>query len=197
MYRTEVTFKKISMEELKKDYCDREKFEKFCKECRNYGSTWSCPPYNFDVEDYLKNYSYIYLVGVKIIFDEETLDKVNTKEKINDYTTETLKYMKDKIMMELLRVEKRYEGSKSLSAGGCKICDDCSRKNNTQCQHPDMMRYSLESMGFDVGGISSRLLDYELKWATETRLPEYFSLVTGLMTKREIEGFEKEFRMLK
>ena len=37
MYRTEVTFKKISMEELKKDYCDREKFEKFCKECRNYG----------------------------------------------------------------------------------------------------------------------------------------------------------------
>ena len=196
MYRTEVTFKKISMEELKKDYCDREKFEKFCKECRNYGSTWSCPPYNFDVEDYLKNYSYIYLVGVKIIFDEETLDKVNTKEKINDYTTETLKYMKDKIMMELLRVE-RYEGSKSLSAGGCKICDDCSRKNNTQCQHPDMMRYSLESMGFDVGGISSGLLDYELKWATETRLPEYFSLVTGLMTKREIEGFEKELRMLK
>ena len=197
MYRTEVTFKKISMEELKKDYCDREKFEKFCKECRNYGSTWSCPPYNFDVEDYLKNYSYISLVGVKIIFDEETLDKVNTKEKINDYTTETLKYMKDKIMMELLRVEKRYEGSKSLSAGGCKICDDCSRKNNTQCQHPDMMRYSLESMGFDVGGISSGLLDYELKWATETRLPEYFSLVTGLMTKREIEGFEKELRMLK
>ena len=60
-----------------------------------------------------------------------------------------------------------------------------------------MMRYSLESMGFDVGGISSRLLDYELKWATETRLPEYFSLVTGLMTKREIEGFEKELRMLK
>ena len=183
------------MEELKKDYCDREKFEKFCKECRNYGSTWSCPPYNFDVEDYLKNYSYIYLVGVKIIFDEETLDKANTKEKINDYTTETLKYMKDKIMMELLRVEKRYEGSKSLSAGGCKICDDCSRKNNTQCQHPDMMRYSLESMGFDVGGISSRLLDYELKWATETRLPEYFSLVTGLMTKREIEGFEKELNI--
>ena len=197
MYRTEVTFKKISMEELKKDYCDREKFEKFCKECRNYGSTWSCPPYNFDVEDYLKNYSYIYLVGVKIIFDEETLDKVNTKEKINDYTTKTLKYMKDKIMMELLRVEKRYEGSKSLSAGGCKISHDCSRKNNTHCEHPDMMRYSLESMGFDVGGISSRLLDYELKWATETRLPEYFSLVTGLMTKREIEGFEKELRMLK
>lgn len=195
MYRTEAKFKKISMEELKKDYCDREKFEKFCVECRNYGSTWSCPPYSFAVEDYLKDYKYIYLVGVKIIFDEETLKKVNTKEKINDYTSETLKYIKDKIMTELLRVEKRYEESRSLSAGGCKICDDCSRKNNIQCQHPDMMRYSLESMGFDVGGISSRLLDYELKWATETCLPEYFSLVTGLMTKREIEGFEKELNI--
>lgn len=195
MYRTEIKLKRVPMDELKKDFCDREKFEKFCKECRNYGSTWSCPPYNFEVEDYLKGYKYIYLVGVKIIFDEKTLEKINTKEKINDYTTETLKYMKNKIMTELLRVEKRYGGSKSLSAGGCKICDDCSRKNNIRCQHPDMMRYSLESMGFDVGGISSGLLDYELRWATETRLPEYFSLVTGLMTKSEIEGFEKEFNI--
>lgn len=195
MYRTEIKLKRVPMDELKKDFYDREKFEKFCKECRNYGSTWSCPPYNFEVEDYLKGYKYIYLVGVKIIFDEKTLEEINTKEKINDYTTETLKYMKNKIMTELLRVEKRYGGSRSLSAGGCKICDDCSRKNNIQCQHPDMMRYSLESMGFDVGGISSGLLDYELRWATETRLPEYFSLVTGLMTKSEIEGFEKEFNI--
>ena len=195
MYRTEIKLKRVPMDELKKDFRDREKFEKFCRECRNYGSTWSCPPYNFEVEDYLKGYKYIYLVGVKIIFDEKTLEEINTKERINDYTTETLKYMKNKIMTELLRVEKRYGGSKSLSAGGCKICDDCSRKNNIQCQHPDMMRYSLESMGFDVGGISSELLDYELRWATETRLPEYFSLVTGLMTKSEIEGFEKEFNI--
>ncbi|UYI80177.1 MAG: DUF2284 domain-containing protein [Fusobacterium varium] len=193
MYRTEVKLKKIPMEELKKNYCDRDKFEKFCKECRNYGSTWSCPPYDFSVEEYLEEYKYMYLAGIKIIFDEETLKEINTKDKINNYTTETLKYMKDKIMKELLRIEKIYTGSKSLSAGGCKLCDDCSRKNNIQCQHPDMMRYSLESMGFDVGGISSKLLNYELKWATETSLPEYFSLVTGLMTITEIEGFEKEF----
>ena len=193
MYRTEVKLKKIPMEELKKNYCDRDKFEKFCKECRNYGSTWSCPPYDFSVEEYLEEYKYMYLAGIKIIFDEETLKEINTKDKINNYTTETLKYMKDKIMKELLRIEKIYTGSKSLSAGGCKLCDDCSRKNNIQFQHPDMMRYSLESMGFDVGGISSKLLNYELKWATETSLPEYFSLVTGLMTITEIEGFEKEF----
>lgn len=193
MYRTEVKLKKIPMEELKENYCDRDKFEKFCKECRNYGSTWSCPPYDFSVEEYLEEYKYMYLAGIKIIFDEETLKEINTKDKINNYTTETLKYMKDKIMKELLRIEKIYTGSKSLSAGGCKLCDDCSRKNNIQCQHPDMMRYSLESMGFDVGGISSKLLNYELKWATETSLPEYFSLVTGLMTTTEIERFEKEF----
>ena len=54
MYRTEVKLKKIPMEELKENYCDRDKFEKFCKECRNYGSTWSCPPYDFSVEEYLE-----------------------------------------------------------------------------------------------------------------------------------------------
>lgn len=186
MYHTEVYIKYSSLDDLKKELWNIEKFENLCKQCKNYNKVWSCPPYNFSVKEYLNKYKHMYIIGVKIIFDEDTLSTINTKEKISAYTTETLHFIKNKIMHEMLKLEKLYPNSTSLSAGGCNLCESCSKLNNKTCLHPELMRYSLESLGFDVGGISSKLLDFELKWATETRLPDYFSLITGLLTNEKI-----------
>ena len=195
MYHTEIYIKPSTIEELKNNFWNIEKFEGFCKQCRNYGKLWSCPPYDFSIEEYVDRYKYIYIVGVKIVFDEDTLSSINTKEKISNYTTETLHFMKNKIMNEMLKLEKLYPNSTSLSAGGCNLCENCSKLKNVQCIHPDLMRYSLESLGFDVGGISSKLLNFELKWATETRLPDYFSLIAGIMTNEEISDLKENISL--
>lgn len=195
MYHTEIYIKPSTIEELKNNFWDIEKFEGFCKQCRNYGKLWSCPPYNFSIEEYVDRYKYVYIVGVKIVFDEDTLSSINTKEKISNYTTETLHFMKNKIMNEMLKLEKLYPNSTSLSAGGCNLCENCSKLKNIQCVHPDLMRYSLESLGFDVGGVSSKLLNFELKWATETRLPDYFSLIAGIMTNEEITNLKENINL--
>lgn len=195
MYHTEIYIKPSTIEELKNNFWDIEKFEGFCKQCRNYGKLWSCPPYNFSIEEYVDRYKYVYIVGVKIVFDEDTLSSINTKEKISNYTTETLHFMKNKIMNEMLKLEKLYPNSTSLSAGGCNLCENCSKLKNVQCIHPDLMRYSLESLGFDVGGVSSKLLNFELKWATETRLPDYFSLIAGIMTNEEITNLKENVNL--
>ena len=195
MYHTEIYIKPSTIEELKNNFWDIEKFEGFCKQCRNYGKLWSCPPYNFSIEEYVDRYKYVYIVGVKIVFDEDTLSSINTKEKISNYTTETLHFMKNKIMNEMLKLEKLYPNSTSLSAGGCNLCENCSKLKNVQCIHPDLMRYSLESLGFDVGGVSSKLLNFELKWATETRLPDYFSLIAGIMTNEEISNLKENINL--
>lgn len=195
MYHTEIYIKPSTIEELKNNFWDIEKFEGFCKQCRNYGKLWSCPPYNFSIEEYVDRYKYVYIVGVKIVFDEDTLSSINTKEKISNYTTETLHFMKNKIMNEMLKLEKLYPNSTSLSAGGCNLCENCSKLKNVQCIHPDLMRYSLESLGFDVGGVSSKLLNFELKWATETRLPDYFSLIAGIMTNEEISDLKENISL--
>ena len=195
MYHTEIYIKPSTIEELKNNFWDIEKFEGFCKQCRNYGKLWSCPPYNFSIEEYVDRYKYVYIVGVKIVFDEDTLSSINTKEKISNYTTETLHFMKNKIMNEMLKLEKLYPNSTSLSAGGCNLCENCSKLKNIQCVHPDLMRYSLESLGFDVGGVSSKLLNFELKWATETRLPDYFSLIAGIMTNEEISDLKENISL--
>lgn len=195
MYHTEIYIKPSTIEELKNNFWDIEKFEGFCKQCRNYGKVWSCPPYDFSIEEYIDRYKYIYIVGVKIVFDEDTLSSINTKEKISSYTNETLHFMKNKIMNEMLKLEKLYPNSTSLSAGGCNLCENCSKLKNVQCIHPDLMRYSLESLGFDVGGVSSKLLNFELKWATETRLPDYFSLIAGIMTNEEISDLKENVNL--
>lgn len=195
MYHTEIYIKPSTIEELKNNFWDIEKFEGFCKQCKNYGKLWSCPPYNFSIEEYVDRYKYVYIVGVKIVFDEDTLSSINTKEKISSYTNETLHFMKNKIMNEMLKLEKLYPNSTSLSAGGCNLCENCSKLKNVQCIHPDLMRYSLESLGFDVGGVSSKLLNFELKWATETRLPDYFSLIAGIMTNEEISDLKENINL--
>jgi predicted metal-binding protein len=195
LYHTEIYIKPSTIEELKNNFWDIEKFEGFCKQCKNYGKLWSCPPYNFSIEEYVDRYKYVYIVGVKIVFDEDTLSSINTKEKISSYTNETLHFMKNKIMNEMLKLEKLYPNSTSLSAGGCNLCENCSKLKNVQCIHPDLMRYSLESLGFDVGGVSSKLLNFELKWATETRLPDYFSLIAGIMTNEEISDLKENISL--
>ena len=195
MYHTEIYIKPSTIEELKNNFWDIDKFEGFCKQCRNYGKVWSCPPYDFSIEEYVDRYKYIYIVGVKIVFDEDTLATINTKEKISNYTNETLHFMKNKIMNEMLNLEKLYPNSTSLSAGGCNLCESCSKLKNIQCIHPDLMRYSLESLGFDVGGVSNKLLNFELKWATETRLPDYFSLIAGIMTNEEISDLKENVNL--
>ena len=195
MYHTEIYIKPSTIEELKNNFWDIEKFEGFCKQCKNYGKLWSCPPYNFSIEEYVDRYKYVYIVGVKIVFDEDTLSSINTKEKISSYTNETLHFMKNKIMNEMLKLEKLYPNSTSLSAGGCNLCENCSKLKNVQCIHPDLMRYSLESLGFDVGGVSSKLLNFELKWATEIRLPDYFSLIAGIMTNEEISDLKENISL--
>jgi predicted metal-binding protein len=195
LYHTEIYIKPSTIEELKNNFWDIEKFEGFCKQCRNYGKLWSCPPYNFSIEEYVDRYKYVYIVGVKIVFDEDTLSSINTKEKISSYTNKTLHFMKNKMMNEMLKLEKLYPNSTSLSAGGCNLCENCSKLKNVQCIHPDLMRYSLESLGFDVGGVSSKLLNFELKWATETRLPDYFSLIAGIMTNEEITNLKENVNL--
>lgn len=45
------------------------------------------------------------------------------------------------------------------------------------------MRYSIESIGGNVGLTVSKLLGIQLEWLKEGQVPEYFVLVGGLLIK--------------
>lgn len=61
--------------------------------------------------------------------------------------------------------------------------EGCSRPLGEPCRRPGDMRYSIESIGGNVGLTVSKLMGIELEWVQEGKLPSYFVLVGGLLKK--------------
>lgn len=175
MYTIERSEKTIKVNEYIENYVNVEEFLEYCKECKNYKAIWSCPSYNFNPEDYWKEYDEFLVVARKIIFGPD----VDVPRSF-----EIMQEVKDDMSRELYKLEKEYPGSISLSAGSCSMCKEgCTRTEGFPCRYPELMRYSIESLGGNVGKTVSKLMGYELEWVEEGKLPSYFVLVGGLLKK--------------
>ena len=140
------------------------------------------PSYDFDVIEYWKEYSTLELVAIKIIFDETVAGEQLTKEEQEYITKNSIWEVKEQLAAELYEREKALSGSISLSAGSCTLCKEgCTRLEDKPCRFPDKMRYSIESLGGNVGTTLSDLMEIELEWIQEGRMPSYFVLVSGLL----------------
>lgn len=184
MYTTKRYEATIPVSDYLKGYVDVDTFLECCKACPNYDSKWSCPSYDFDVIEYWKKYQTLDLTAIKIIFDEGYAGKELPEEEIQRITEASVMQIKRELSEELLCREKEIPESISLSAGSCIFCKgNCSRKEDKPCRFPDKMRYSIESLGGNVGLTISKLMGIELEWMEEGKLPHYFVLVCGLLRK--------------
>ena len=182
MYTTQRYTSTIPVDEYLEKYVDIPTFLECCKACPNYDTKWSCPSYDFDVESYWRKYKTLNLTAVKIIFDKQMTEKSYTKEEIDEIMNQSLFTEKEKLSHELYEAERNTPGSISLSAGSCAICKDgCTRKSGKPCRFPDKMRYSIESIGGNVGMTVNKLMGLDLEWMEEGKLPAYFVLVCGLL----------------
>lgn len=73
------------------------------------------------------------------------------------------------------------QGTKRGAKQGAESGGGCTRREGLPCRHPDKVRPSLESMGFDIGKTAKELFGLELKWASDGMLPEYYVLVGAVM----------------
>ena len=199
----------IAMEDYLRDYVDVERFLGLCAQCSNYDSRWSCPPYDFDPLDYLKEFSAVRVVARRIspIGDwrfgehagqadptDSTLDAEADSAAGPTYTGENaqsydhvwrmLSQVKADLEEELFEMEKQFPGSRLLSGGSCYKCaEGCTRPAGEPCRHPEMMRYSIEALGGDVEKIAKDLLHSPLIWCGAGEFPPYYMLVGGLLVK--------------
>lgn len=192
LYTTTVTVRRIDSDKMINNYYDREKFAELCKACSNYNTLWSCPPFDFNPAAYIKKYENAYIIGTKIIYSKDVIDHADTKEKVMECTKNSLFVLRGKLLNILWQLENKYPGSLGISSGGCEICSHCSRADNLPCRHTDRMRYSLESLGINLGTLISDLLGIELKWSHGGRLPEYLTLVNAFMTNLKLHNLEQE-----
>ena len=89
----------------------------------------------------------------------------------------------DRLMVDLTALEAQAPGSRVVYPGRCHLCGlgQCSRALQQPCRHPEQLRYSIESLGGDVGKTTEQLLGYGLQWLRQGQLPEYLSLVGGVL----------------
>lgn len=56
-YRLEYRKGSLPMAVFRERYQDRDRFIGYCWECQRYDKVWSCPPLDFDADEYLYRYA--------------------------------------------------------------------------------------------------------------------------------------------
>lgn len=173
-YITEEFTVQMPVAEYMAHYRDAEKFIGFCRQCERYNTSWACPPFTFDVEKYLSRYNTALIFGMKItpLHPQEITNVIS-------YGNELMDTVRQPMDIHLLELEKEYNG-RAFFAGSCRLCSPCTRKEGNPCTYPERVRPSLEACGFDIGKTTSQLLNIELKWGGQDRMPEYLTLVGGV-----------------
>lgn len=173
-YTAKDFFINLSVEEYISKYRNADVFAKYCVECKNYGKSWGCPPFEFDVEKRLRKYDNVLLVVTQIFPSDTDLSIYVSRELIRP----------ERIRLErrLLELESKYKGLSAAYVGSCLYCPEgtCTRPHGKACRHPECVRPSLEGYGFDIGKTTKELFDLELRWGSNEKIPEYLLLVCAL-----------------
>ena len=101
-YRAEDFSVTVSVADYIARFRDAERFEGCCRACPNYGCSWGCPPFDFDVEEYLNRYSRALLIATKIAPEQRDLPIAEAKRLIHPE--------RQRLERRLLEMERRYGG---------------------------------------------------------------------------------------
>ena len=92
----------IPVDELISKYFDYSKTHELCKACSGYAGTWACPPFDFEPEDFLRQFSVFHLI----------VDRIDNSGAANvDEAQDRLFTEKDRYDAEMLELEKATPGS--------------------------------------------------------------------------------------
>lgn len=199
MSRIQIAIEKLKSKDLISLAFDRERVEGYCKQCPNYHALWSCPPHSFDPLELFQGYDDVFVIGTILFYREEERRLHQGKEAVSRYTEKTLYPLRREVYLRLLELEKNKE-MRIFDMGSCNLCNKCTREEGLPCKYKSEMRYSLESLGFDVSKIVRRCLKMELQWANGI-LPPYYVLVSAVAVKEgeeldELKTFEEQLLLL-
>ena len=125
-------------------------FRKICESngCGMYGKCWTCPPYCGDIEyliSTLDKYCNV-LVFQSVGQIEDSYDFEGMTEHKRRFVTIT---SRAKEFFELEAID-----ALVLGAGGCGICDKCSKRDGLKCKFPQKALTSLEAYGINVSELA-------------------------------------------
>lgn len=177
-----VTSKDVTVEAsvLIDRYRDVERIGTFCRQCPVYGQSWGCPPFDFDPCTATDGFKTVLLMGTTIEFDEATRAACTSAEKSSATGREAMEQVCQTVLPRMYEMERQTPGSRCFTFR-CSMCPEgCTRPDGKPCRHPEQLRHSLESVGFDIVGMTRDLLGIDLEWSADGSLPKHLTLITAL-----------------
>ena len=172
----------VPADEFIRDYRDVERIRQYCLQCPGYGKAWNCPPFDFDPRTVSDGFKTVRLMATVIEFDETTRAACKTAEQSAEMGREAMQEVWKTLLPRLYEMERQSPGSRCFTFR-CVLCPEgCTRPEGKPCRHPELMRHSLESVGFDIVAMIRDLLGIDLEWSTDGSLPKHITLVTALFS---------------
>jgi len=128
-------------------------------------------------------YSTFHLTAIQVIYAPDMAGKSVTTPEFFGVVEKSLFAVKDEWFSKLESEEKENEGSLLISAGFCQICSRCAGLDGEPCRFPHRMRHSIESQGGDARKIFPELFGFPLQWYTGGKMPDYLSMIGGILKK--------------
>ena len=173
----------VAADDLISRYRDVERFKQYCLQCPGYGKSWSCPPFDFDPRTCSDGYKSVRLMGTIIEFDDETRIACKTTEEAISVGRQAMENVWKTLLPQLYEMERSEPGSRCFTFR-CVLCPEgCTRPQGKPCRHPELMRHSLESVGFDIEAMARDLLGITLEWSADGSLAKHITLVTALFSR--------------
>ena len=164
------------------EYEAYETFSNLCSVgCRNYNKKWSCPPFSPSFHDFSFGWEKLFVLYMRI--DTKQFSYIK-----NDYlkikaANSILKSRADKFLRFMAALHGIF-----ISTGSCRLCKPCKCSMNLPCARPKAMTYSFESLGVNVSALVDLCFSKPLLWYKQKHLPEYTSVVCGLLTNNLISS---------
>lgn len=145
----------------------------YCSKCDNFNLHFACPPYDFSIPALLSKYRQVLVISHKL------------EARQDEYF-----YWRDLVDPLLMSYERKLNGQ-ALLAGSCRNCSFCFDKGAIECSSPELLRFSFESLGFDVASIVDKYFKEKLSFESRS-----LHLVYGMLLElgadpivlKELEG---------
>jgi len=170
----------IAADEFISRYRDIDRIRQFCLQCPGYGKSWSCPPFDFDPKTCTDGFKTVTFIGTVIEFDEQTRLACKTPEQAIAVGKQAMEEVWQSLLPRMYEMEQKAPGSRCFTFR-CVLCPEgCTRPSGKPCRHPERLRYSLESVGFDITAAATDLLGIDLNWSSDGSLSKTITLLTAL-----------------
>lgn len=161
-----------------------EAVEEACRACDNHGKNWSCPPLAPDMLERLSEACGTIEIVCYRASLEEHADALRGHATIERFKRSVLHATRSTMVDLLLQAERSHPGSITFFPGSCGSCgiENCARAGGLPCMRPQLVRPSLEALGYDLTALVEDLFDLSFCWASEGELPSHYLLVGALLS---------------